>query len=103
MGIDRILVGDESAGVIVWQTKDVRLRVAWDHVLYVLRIEFLEFAHGYADQVADLLEMEVLADLEGVHLGWHLHGIRSDSVFLAVLDCVHGTYESRDIAPGLAR
>ena len=97
MGVDRVFVGDERAGVVERNPQDVWLAVARNHVFDVLWIEVLKFLNGNPDKVADLLEVEILADLKGVDLDRHLDAVGGEPIFLTVLYRIHRPDKGRDI------
>ena len=76
---------------------------AGNDVLVVLGIEIPYVGQGNAQHFADLAEMQVLVDMEGIYIGGEGHGSRLQAIFIGIAESVHGTHHSRNISAGFAR
>ena len=101
--IDSLLVIHESGGVVVREAEEHTLAVSRDDVAQILRVQFPQFLDRNADNLGNLLEVQVLVDHEGVHVSRHGRLVRNYVVVLVVLEHIERSHEGWHIAPGFFR
>ena len=70
--------------------------------MYILRVEVLHFLKRNTDDLAYLLQMELLVDLECVDMNRHANCLRLDAVLLIICHGVERSYECRTVSSGFS-